>query len=95
MKFLLVLNFSISVLFISLPSLSSSAVNKLEFDNGNFKISWNYLPKSQEIEFKLKVKTTGYVALGLTKINSGMEDLDLFIGGFDRRSQIAYLEVSP
>ncbi|XP_031564421.1 uncharacterized protein LOC116299844 isoform X2 [Actinia tenebrosa] len=93
MKFLLFLSFLISNHVISLSArLSGRTANKLQFDNGKFKVRWNYLPESQEIEFKLRVKTTGYVALGLTRTNSGMEDLDLFVGGFDGYLQTAYLE---
>jgi hypothetical protein len=78
------------VLFVT----SATAVNRLQFDGGNFKLSWNYLSASQEIEFEVRVKSTGYVALGLTKTNSGMQDLDLFVGGFDTYSKTAYLEVT-
>jgi hypothetical protein len=74
-------------------SPSSVVVNKLQFNNGNFHLTWSYLSATQEIEFEVRVKSTGYVALGLTKTNYGMQSLDLFIGGVNAFSKTAYLEV--
>ena len=70
----------------------SAAINELQFENGNVNISWNYVPASPEIDFNISVKTTGYVAMGLTKTNSGMQNLALFAGGVDSSGN-SYLKV--
>ncbi|XP_031564418.1 uncharacterized protein LOC116299842 [Actinia tenebrosa] len=71
--------FRIFVLFFA----TADALNHLTLGNGIFNVTWNYLSASQEIEFEVRAKTTGYVSLGLTKTNSGMQNLDLFVGGVD------------
>lgn len=71
----------------------SSPANKLQFNNGNFNLTWRYLPESQEIEYKVRAMTTGYVAVGMTKTNFGMKDLDLFFAGVTSYSRTVYLKV--
>jgi hypothetical protein len=70
----------------------STAVNQLHFDGGRFNLTWSYLSATQEIEFEVRVKSTGFVALGLTKTNSSMQSLDLFAGGVNAGAN--YLKVN-
>ena len=67
------------------------AYEELSLDGGNYVVEWKHLSATQEIEFIITVTTTGWVGLGISKENTGMKKMDVYIGGYNNGS--VYLKV--
>ncbi|KAK3743943.1 hypothetical protein QZH41_020285 [Actinostola sp. cb2023] len=68
---------------IFLTFVACTSAGRLSLNAGNYIVEWTHLPVTQEIEFNITAKTTGWVGLGISKENTGMKKLDAFIGGYN------------
>ncbi|KAK3754502.1 hypothetical protein QZH41_007026 [Actinostola sp. cb2023] len=66
---------------IFLAIVAYTHASELSMDGGNYVVKWTYMPLTQEIEFDVRAKATGWVGLGITKFNSGMKKMDIIVGG--------------
>ena len=65
---------------------------QLDLSNGNFKVSWKYDPDTKEIIFKIIAKGTGWLGLGISKLNKGMKEMDIAV--LSVKNGGAHIEVS-
>lgn len=71
-----------------------SGYRQMDFDNGNFKVSWMYDNGTDYLNFRLEVKTTGWVGFGFAlKAPNNMKDYDVVVGGVTDNGE-SYLNVS-
>ena len=64
------------------PTLSSNYENCKVLSSNNYELYWTYVPATSEIRFAARVRTTGWVGLGISP-NGGMKDSDMAIGWID------------
>ncbi|KAK3754510.1 hypothetical protein QZH41_019350, partial [Actinostola sp. cb2023] len=78
---------------IFLTFVACTFAERLSLNGGNYIVEWTYsVLVRQEIEFNITAKTTGWVGLGITKENTGMKKMDVFIGGYDNNNGSGYLK---
>lgn len=56
-------------------------VSTVEFDNGNFNVSWMHNRTTDQLHFAVDVNTTGWVGFGFTFTPEKMVDYDVIVGG--------------
>lgn len=55
--------------------------NKFLFDEGTGSIEWKYLPTTKDLQFTVTMATaTGWLGMGISANNSGMSQLDVYVG---------------
>lgn len=60
---------------------STASAGQLSFMGGGYKVEWKHLPATQEIQFNITLNiTAGWYGLGISKENSGMKELDVYVG---------------
>ena len=84
--------------FLTFSSLAFAAESdygtRESFAGGKFNVSWKYDQPRDTVMFRVEVQTAGWIGMGFTKTNQGMNDLDLVVGGRTGDSK-NYLYVSP
>ena len=90
----LVLVFSLTVFTAYADKGEAGEYKKMEFDNGNYKVTWKHDEMNDNLTFHLEVKTTGWVGFGFgKKAPNFMMDYDVMIGGINGAG-VNYLYVS-
>ncbi|KXJ17220.1 uncharacterized protein LOC110234275 [Exaiptasia diaphana] len=73
------------VLFASISTVFADG--KMALSGDKYVVEWKHLPATQEIQFNVTVKiTSGWVGLGISKENSGMKNLDVYVGTVQDKS---------
>lgn len=53
----------------------------MSFDDGNFNVTWEHNRTTDELEFGVNVRTTGWVGFGFTYTPKDMANYDVVVGG--------------